>query len=225
MSSYEVEIKTLLVSKENADAFLDNMRATGGHLLEKGRHKQLNHYFTGGDLGSVCLNIANYLEEGKLRRLDSVVDRAHDISLRTRLADKSVLIVIKATVDDSSSANGIARWEFESKMVGLTIEDLDQFVLDAGYVYQAKWSRERREFTYNGISVCLDKNAGYGFLAEFELLVDDPDCIPDAKKKIRSNMRELGVEELPQDLLERMFNYYNANWQDYYGTDRMFVIE
>jgi len=38
-------------------------------------------------------------------------------------------------------------------------------------------------------------------------------------------MQELGVEELSQDRLERMFSHYNSNWPDYYGTERTFIIE
>jgi hypothetical protein len=38
-------------------------------------------------------------------------------------------------------------------------------------------------------------------------------------------MAELGVEELLQDRLERMFAHYNEHWQEYYGTDRTFIIQ
>jgi len=38
-------------------------------------------------------------------------------------------------------------------------------------------------------------------------------------------MTKLDVEELPQDRLERMFAYYNKNWPEYYGTEKIFVIE
>ena len=38
-------------------------------------------------------------------------------------------------------------------------------------------------------------------------------------------MKELNVEELPQDRLERMFDFYNTHWKDYYGTERIFMVE
>lgn len=56
-------------------------------------------------------------------------------------------------------------------------------------------------------------------------MVDDPIKVSEAKETIRAAMNALGVEGLPQDRLERMFAYYNANWGDYYGTERTFVIE
>jgi len=55
-----------------------------------------------------------------------------------------VILVIKASVDDTTSSNGTARLEWESK-VGLSIEELDALVLKSGFQYQAKWSRERQE--------------------------------------------------------------------------------
>ena len=73
--------------------------------------------------------------------------------------------------------------------------------------------------------ITIDKNAGYGYLAEFERLVDDRKQVEEAKKDLLNLMDELGVEELSQDRLERMFAHYNRHWAEYYGTDKMFVIE
>jgi len=30
---------------------------------------------------------------------------------------------------------------------------------------------------------------------------------------------------LPNDRLERMFAYYNEHWQEYYDTDKTFVVK
>ena len=75
------------------------------------------------------------------------------------------------------------------------------------------------------MNVTLDKNAGYGWLAEFERVVDDENQLGTAEKQVRALMQELGVEELPQGRLEQMFAFYNKHWEEYYGTERIFVIE
>ena len=75
------------------------------------------------------------------------------------------------------------------------------------------------------MNVCIDKNAGYGYLAEFEKVLDDEAALASARAEIEAVMQELGVAELPQERLERMFAHYNQNWPDYYGTDKVFVIE
>ncbi len=225
MPSYEVEIKSLLGEKDNADKLLEKMKEDPS-FKSHGEHKQLNHYFTDGDLNRLYEKIAekDILSGDKLEAFKKISDEAKDCSVRTRLADKDVILVIKASVDDTTSSNGTARMEFETK-VDLTLEQLDQLVLDSGFSYQAKWSRERQEFGYKGVNVTIDKNAGYGYLAEFEKVVEDPSLVEQIKDEIRAIIGEIGVAELPQDRLARMFDYYNQNWQDYYGTDKVFNIE
>jgi len=132
--------------------------------------------------------------------------------------------VVKVSVDDTTSENGIARMEFE-EAIPLSIEALDALVLSAGFSYQAKWSRQREEYLCKGINVTLDRNAGYGWLAEFELVVDSPEQVAKAEHDIRNLMQILFVPELKQDRLTRMFTYYNEHWQEYYGTDKVFNIE
>ena len=75
------------------------------------------------------------------------------------------------------------------------------------------------------INICLDKNAGYGYLAEFEKMSNDQTSVGSIKKELLEMMKEFGVEELQQDRLERMFEYYNSNWRDYYGTEKVFNIQ
>jgi predicted adenylyl cyclase CyaB len=225
MQTYEVEIKSLLANQEDADALVQKMRVSDPQFQEQGRHRQLNHYFVGGHLSALCENLKSHIEPGKLPKFRDMAVRARDYSVRTRLADKDVILAIKASVDDTSSSNGTARMEFEAKTPHLTLEQLDELVTKAGFDYQAKWSRERMEFKYRGLNVSIDKNAGYGFVAEFESQVDDPAAVRSAKETVRAVMNELGVVELPQDRLERMFAHYNKNWRDYYGTERTFVLE
>ena len=147
------------------------------------------------------------------------------ISVRTREMNGIAKIVMKASVGTDSSENGVVRMEIEEPTKGLTFDELDKMVLTAGYRYQAKWSRAREEYQIQDISVCLDKNAGYGYLAEFEKVINDTAHTAKARKEIDKLMQALGVAELPQDRLERMFAYYNKHWPEYYGTDKVFIVE
>src|SRR5690606_1073237 len=101
--------------------------------------------------------------------------------------DDQVLLVVKASVDEGTSANTIKRMEFEEP-VAISLEELDHLLLDAGFTYQAKWSREREEYAYKGASVCLDKNAGYGYLAEFEKIVPEEDMADEVRAEIDALM-------------------------------------
>ncbi|MDO8522260.1 MAG: CYTH domain-containing protein [bacterium] len=224
MHSYEVEIKSLLGSKERADQVRDAMQKADATCALTSRNKQLNHYFTGGNLANLVEIVAPKFPAEISGRLSGLIGRAKDFSVRTRDKDGTVLLVVKASVGDDTSENGIARMEFEEK-VSMTLAKLDALVLSAGFKYQAKWSREREEYLCRGVNITLDKNAGYGWLAEFERVVNDKSQLASAETQVRALMQELKVEELPQDRLERMFAFYNTHWKDYYGTENIFMVE
>jgi adenylate cyclase class IV len=221
-NSYEIEIKCLLGNSENAKKLAQKMREIDPNLKEIGTHKQLNHYFEGkGDFKKIADFIEN--ENDKSTFLE-ITSNAKDISLRTRKADEAVMLVLKASIDDTTSSNGTARREFE-KIFQMGIEELDKIIINAGFSYQAKWSRERTEYIFKNVNVTIDKNAGYGYLAEFEIIEKNPELAESRKKELREMIKEVGLEELNQQRLARMFDYYNKNWKDYYGTEKIFVIE
>lgn len=222
--SIEVEVKSLLGNAGNATKLIEKMRLADPGFSEISKHKQLNHYFVGNSLKNLLETLGTYLPAEKKNELEKLVSKVKDFSVRTRLADDKAILVIKASIDDTTSSNGTARIEFESE-VNLSLDELDKLVLESGFNYQAKWSRERQEFKFKDLKVSVDKNAGYGYLAEFEKVISDQQQAETVKAAIRKLMVDLGVQELSQDRLARMFDYYNANWQDYYATEKIFNIE
>ena len=224
MHSYEIEIKSLLGSSEKADGMRLKMRVLDPNMKLTKENKQRNHYFVGGDIMRLCERVLPFFSEDGQKRLKKIAAFGKEFSIRSRQQNDRVLLVIKASIDETTSANGIARMEFEEP-IPKTLAELDTILLSAGYSYQAKWSRERQEYLCKGVTVCLDKNAGYGYVAEFEKMVDSPEQAPLVQKELRELMAALEAEELPQDRLERMFAYYNKNWLDYYGTKKIFTIE
>ena len=224
MNTFEIEIKSLLGESARAEDLKRKMSELDPECRVISQNKQLNHYFEGGNMDELVKRAEIYLNDEQLKKLSNITTTGSSFSIRTRQKQDQVLLVVKASVDEGSSANTVSRLEFEEPVL-LSLEDLDQVLLDAGFKYQAKWSREREEYAYKGLNVCLDRNAGYGYLAEFEKVLDDEAAVEKARDEIAEVMRELGVEELPQERLERMFAHYNQNWPDYYGTDKVFIIE
>ena len=224
MQTYEIEIKSLLGNPAGADKIRKGMKEIDSSCEVKAKNKQLNHYFEGGSLHGLLDALGGKLSTEAKDRLSDLSQRAKSFSVRTRDKDGRVFLVVKASVGEDTSANGVTRMEFEEQLP-LSLKQLDSLVVSAGFSYQAKWSREREEYVCNGVNVTLDKNAGYGWLAEFERIVDDATKLETARDEVRGLMIRLGVDELPQDRLERMFAYYNSHWPEYYGTDKIFVIE
>lgn len=224
MAQFEIEIKTLLGEKANAEALINQMLELDPACAQVSANKQLNHYFTDGDVQKLYEETQHLFSDEVREKFKDIVERGSSFSVRTRQKDESTLFVVKASVDEGTSFNTVSRLEFEEE-VPLSLDELDALILNAGFTYQAKWSREREEYAYKGINVCIDKNAGYGYLAEFEKVIHDESIIADVRDEIDAIMQELGVFELPQDRLERMFEFYNQNWPEYYGTDKTFMIE
>lgn len=222
MSTYEIEIKSLLGAKEKADELKEKIKAKGAKLSSA--NKQLNHYFILKDSQKLKEKLLPYVSKDKKRLFEKILTEGSNLSVRTRDTDGKVIFVIKASIGDDSSTNGVSRMEFEDVM-DMNLEQLDRLLLDARLEYQAKWSREREEYKMEDVNICLDKNAGYGYLAEFEKVIPNHTEADKTKKELLDIMKELEVAELRQDRLERMFSYYNDNWQDYYGTDKVFNIK
>lgn len=224
MAHYEIEVKTLLGAKDKAESLKKKMQKNDLSCRLLSTNRQLNHYFTGNDVDELYTKLKNFFSEEAQERFKNIIEKGENFSIRTRQRDEEVLLVIKASVDEGTSENTISRLEFEEP-VTMSLEELDQLVLDSGFEYQAKWSRDREEYAYKDAHVCIDRNAGYGYLAEFEKVVEDDSHIESTRAEINELMDELGLDELPQDRLERMFTFYNENWRDYYGTDKTFTIE
>ena len=219
---YEIEIKSLLGNKKKADILSKKIYERGGKLTAK--NKQLNHYFIASDVVKFKDTLSPHIDKSKRLLFQKILNEGKNLSIRTRDTDDKVLLVIKASIGNDTSANGVSRLEFESEMK-MKLDDLDKLLLNAGLKYQAKWSREREEYRLDDTSICLDKNAGYGYLAEFEKVVTDRALADSVKNELLGIMKDFEVKELPQDRLERMFAYYNQNWRDYYGTEKIFNIK
>lgn len=224
MAHFEIEVKSLLGEKANADKLKEKMCSLDPSCACVAQNKQLNHYFKGGDINELYKRTEHLFAGEQHEKFKMIAERGSDFSVRSRQKDDTVLLVVKASVDEGTSENTVSRLEFE-EAVCISLDELDALIKSAGYEYQAKWSREREEYEYRGANVCIDRNAGYGYLAEFEKITSDESALPNIRTELDQLMAELGVVELPQERLARMFEHYNQNWPDYYGTDKTFTID
>lgn len=225
MNSFEIEIKILLWSEEKAQELVNKLYQNDASTTVIGENSQLNHYFLAqGDFEKLYQTLQQHIAPEHHAKLHQVIVEGKWHSIRTREVDWKVLFIVKASVDDTTSFNGTARIEFEEK-VPLSLAEIDQLLLDHGFPYQSKWSRQRKEYKYKDFNVCIDKNAWYGYVAEFEKIIADKEQTEAVKEQIRKELELLGIEELKQDRLERMFAFYNQHRPEYYWTEKTFIIE
>ncbi|HEY4517745.1 MAG TPA: CYTH domain-containing protein, partial [Candidatus Paceibacterota bacterium] len=157
MATCEVEIKSLLGSKERALKLRQDLQKNDSSSRCVARSSQLNHYFVGGDTAKLKDMLTEKFSAEEQKKFSDILERGKDFSIRTRLIDgEKLLFVLKASLDEGTSHNTVSRLEFETAIPGMSIEELDRLLLDAGFSYQAKWSREREEYSYKGATVCLD---------------------------------------------------------------------
>jgi predicted adenylyl cyclase CyaB len=220
-NSIEIEIKSLLGDRERVEEMKQKILERNGQFVSK--NKQLNHYFLVSDISGFKDVASPLVSQSRQDEFEKIIDKGRDFSIRTREVDSKVFLVVKASLGEDTSANGVSRLEFESE-TNMSLIDLDQLLLDGGLTHQAKWSREREEYKLGDVNICIDKNAGYGYLAEFEKVITEHDLLDSVKRELADLMKDFGVEELSQARLERMFAHYNENWRDYYGTEKVFNI-
>lgn len=226
MSLYEIEIKSLLGNREKAEDLKKKIEEHPLSFSLASKNKQINHYFDfTGELGErVPEGITDHFLDTQQKAFDQIVRNGKSFSVRTRQINEKTIFVIKASLDTQTSFNGISRAEFEAE-IPVTLPEIDQLLLGAGFDYLSKWSREREEYVSGDTHICIDRNAGYGYLAEFEKVIRNETEAEATKQSLYDLMKEFGVEELPQDRLDRMFAHYNKYWPEYYGTERVFNID
>jgi len=168
--------------------------------------------------------VRSYFTQDAINLLQEVARQATSISVRSRQKNGVTILVVKGSLDAVSAVHSHRRMEFEEE-VGMTIESLDKLILTAGYRYEAKWSAQRNLYSWNDLTIDMFFTPGYGFMVEFEKVITDSDAIEPTRQYIFDIMSELGIQEIEADRLERMFAYYNAHWQEYYGTKKVFTLK
>lgn len=224
-NQYEVEVKTLLGSQAAADRFIDTLKQHDDALAQTGQSNQLNHYFdSAGDLVALRKAVKPFLNAQDQTALDEILRQSKTFALRTRDADGQIRLVVKAAKGEGDNQHALERLEGEYETTASDIDTLDQAIQTAGYGFLSKWSRDRREYRYKDYTVTVDRNAGYGYVAEIEKIVPDSDQAERTRQDILAELESLGAEELSQERVGRMFEYYNQHWPEYYRTDKTFTV-
>ncbi len=106
-----------------------------------------------------------------------------------------------------------AREEIEIKTKNEDFENLRKLFDNLGYGVNIKWLRERKQFSWNGIKVCLDYTKGYGYIIELEKIGSEEN-----KEKIleelKQKMNELNIPLTSKEEFNEKYNFYKENWRD-----------
>lgn len=106
-----------------------------------------------------------------------------------------------------------SREEIEVRFSGDDFDKLEKLIKSLGHGVEVKWFRERNQFDWGGIKVCLDYTKGYGYIIELGKLVSE-DQKEKTVKLLREKLKELNIEETSKEEFEKKFKHYLENWKD-----------
>ncbi len=106
-----------------------------------------------------------------------------------------------------------AREEIEVKIDKEDFEKIKNIFLSIGLNIEIKWLRDRKQFNWKGIKVCLDYTKGYGYIIELEKITNvlEKEQVLD---ELKNRLEELKIPLTSKEKFEERFDYYKRNWRD-----------
>ena len=144
---YEIEVKALLGDQEASKNLLKKLADKDANFKQFDEQSQLNHYFIGGSIDNLVKSAKPYLALEKLDVLNEIAKKSTSISVRSRQKNGKTFLVVKGSLDSTSAVHSHRRIEFEEP-IDLDIAVLDELIISAGYDHEAKWSAERKMYTF-----------------------------------------------------------------------------
>ena len=95
-------------------------------------------------------------------------------------------------------------------------DNLKRLFLDLGMKVDVRWLRNRHEFDWDGLKVCLDYTRGYGFIIELETMASE-EAKDDEHEKLLNRLRSLGIVPTSRHELDARFQQYRMKWKELVG--------
>jgi len=105
-----------------------------------------------------------------------------------------------------------AREEIEVYTENESFDNLGKLFNALGHNIEIKWLRERNQFDWDGIKVCIDYTKGYGYIIELEKLSSEEDK-EKVLEELKTKLKELNIPLTSRDEFDERYNYYKENWR------------
>jgi predicted adenylyl cyclase CyaB len=102
--------------------------------------------------------------------------------------------------------------EIEIKTKREDFENLERFLNKLGHDVKIKWLRNRKQFIWDGIKVCIDSTKGYGYILELEKIGTEENK-EDILRELKIKLNELGISLTPKEEFRKKYDYYKDNWR------------
>jgi predicted adenylyl cyclase CyaB len=110
--------------------------------------------------------------------------------------------------------------EIEIKTAREDFDKLEKFLNKLGHDVKIKWLRERKQFNWDGIKICLDYTEGYGYILELEKMGTE-ETKNEMLKELREKLNKLNIPLTPKEEFTKKYNHYKDNWRDLIKNENM----
>ena len=107
-----------------------------------------------------------------------------------------------------------AREEIEIKLDDKDFDKANKIFSAINLKPEIKWLRERKQFNWDNIKVCLDHTKGYGHIIEFEKIINNDEEKEKVFEEIKQKMASLGINISSKEEFNEKFNEYKKNWRE-----------
>ncbi len=104
------------------------------------------------------------------------------------------------------------REELEIKVDKKDFLKLEKLFNLIGSRVKIKWFRNRLEYLWDNICVCLDYTRGYGYIIELEKM-STPKNKDQNLALLKSKLKDLKIEQTSRELFDEKFANYKKNWR------------
>ena len=111
-----------------------------------------------------------------------------------------------------------AREEIEIKTNHEDFEKSKKIFNSIGLGTEIKWLRDRKQFNWNGIKVCLDYTKGYGYIIELEKMGSEYEK-EELLEGLKQKLNQLGITQSSKEEFNEKFNHYKENWRNLIKDD------
>lgn len=105
-----------------------------------------------------------------------------------------------------------SREEIEIFLDNEGVDKIAEILSSIGLRTEIKWIRNRKQFNWQGIKVCLDHTKGYGYIIELEKMETEENK-EQALWELEKKAKELNINLTSKEEFEKRFQHYKQNWR------------
>lgn len=219
----EIEKKYLLKDLADIQALVKSLKQFYPDLTHKGQKTIISYFYQKPNNKEQVLQVGRkLLKKEQLAELTKLVKQCDELMVKCRSIDNVKYFTVKGASSGEDVVHATNRMELEVEL-DKELETINKIIVSSGIKLVSKWSSVRDFYVLeNKLKADIEFVAGYGHKAELELVINDGESSEEAVAVIDELANKLGLFYASDELMGRMYKYYNQHWEEYFNTDKVF---